>query len=395
MLAARTGRLRPFALPRGNAGAFLHAVTPLAMLVIIGVECALLAAFLPGTVERLAHGPVADFHNLYQPARDRELAGLYSPALVLILQPLAFLPEMTAYRVMFCANVAAAAGIGFVAQRGVSSLEAKIAVALAPLALPQMHWAIRLGHITPVLAMAALAGLLLLPSRPRLGALLLATMSLKPQYLVAPAAYLLWRRSWTPLIVLASVSASAAAVGLLLVGPAAAVEYVGRYLDWGPNSTDNLLPVQQSWLISWTGVQISFGREANPLITVDLILFSLAVALFAWLRVQDHAAHAVVALMFVPLTPYAQFYDGALVLVAIALILRTELHATAKFAICSGLYLAAVVTQSNVIFPTSDVLGDAHTDGAFWLTPAMVLAAAAIVVGCARWRVSTKGRATW
>ena len=32
-------------------------------------------------------------------------------------------------------------------------------------------------------------------------------------------------------------------------------------------------------MISWTGVQISLGHEPHPLITLDLILLSLGVAL--------------------------------------------------------------------------------------------------------------------
>jgi hypothetical protein len=175
-------------------------------------------------------------------------------------------------------------------------------------------------------------------------------------------------------------SIAIAVPGLLLVGPSAIGEYVGRYVDWGPNSTDNLLPVQQSWMISWTGFQISLGREANPLVTIDLMLFSLAVALFAWLRLRGHAASAVIALMFIPLTPYAQFYDGALVMVAIALILRTDLDALLKTGLCLGLYCAAVATQTNVIFPPRDVLGGAHTDGLFWITPAFVAVAALVVL---------------
>ena len=64
--------------------------------------------------------------------------------------------------------------------------------------------------------------------------------------------------------------------------------------------------------------------------------------------------------MFIPLTPYAQFYDGAFVLVAIALIVRAGLPGATAGLLCAGLYLAAVVTQSNVNFPVKDVLGPAR-----------------------------------
>jgi hypothetical protein len=164
----------------------------------------------------------------------------------------------------------------------------------------------------------------------------------------------------------------------VVLGPGAFADFVALYLDWGPNSTDNLLPVQQSWMISWTGVQISMGAEPNPLITLDFILLSLAIAMFAWARTSERAGIAAIGLMFVPLAPYAQFYDGAFVLVGIALILRAGLPGMTAGLLCAGLYLAAVVTQSNVNFPVKDVLGPGTSDGFYWLTPALVLATGVI-----------------
>ena len=45
-----------------------------------------------------------------------------------------------------------------------------------------------------------------------------------------------------------------------------------------------------------------------------------------------------------------------------------------------GLYAAAVVTQSNVVFPVKDVLGPAYTHGVYWLAPAMVAATALLAL---------------
>jgi hypothetical protein len=370
----------PAVLPGIAVSGLLRALAPYALLAAIGVELALLTAFLPETVDRLVNGPSADFHNLYQPARDRELAGLYSPFLILLFQPLALLPEMAAYRLFFVVNVAALVGVSLLMQRGVRLIEARVAVALAPLALPQVHWALRLGHLTPLLAVALLGGLILLQTRPRWGAVVLAFVSLKPQYAIAPLVYLCWKRQFRLVAVMAGLSAALAAAGFALAGPDSVPRFFARYVDWGPNSTDNLLPVQQSWMISWTGFQLSLWREANPLITFDLIALSLAIAMFTWSRAGRPAGAAVVALMLVPLTPYAQFYDGALVLVAIALILRTGLATWTRVSLSAGLYLAAIVTQANIPFPAKDVLGPAQSNGVYWLTPAFVLAAAAIAL---------------
>ena len=362
------------AAPRDQLAVVARAVSPYALLVVIGIELALLTAFLPDTVDRFLHGPTSDFHNLYEVARNRDVPGLYSPFLVALLYPIAQLPEMQAYQTFFAINLACVVTIALIAQSAVRSFEAKTAVALAAFALPQMHWALRLGHMTPLLALVALAALITLRRRPVRGALLLALLSLKPQYLIAPVAYFAVTRQVRPIAIVVGTSSALAAFGFMLIGPAGVVEFASLYLDWGPNSSDNLLPVQQSWMISWTGVQISLGREANPLLTFDLILLSLAIAAVAWLRTDTARGVAAIALMFLPLTPYAQFYDGALVLVPIALLLRTDLPGVAKAGFCAAIYLAAIATQANVNFPATDILGVAHTNGFFWLTPVLVAA---------------------
>lgn len=358
----------------------IRAASPYALLACIGVELALLTAFLPGTIDRLLHGPVADFHNLYEPARDRELPGLYSPFLILVLQPIAWLPEMQAYRMFFVLNAACIVAIGIIAQRAVHSWEARTVVALAPIALPQVHWALRLGHLTPIIALIALIAFMALREKPTRAAVLLSLLALKPQYLVAPMAYLVTARQWRPLAITFGLAGAMAFGGMALVGPGAVPELAARYLDWAPNSTDNLLPIQQSWMVSWPGVQISLGMEVHPLITLDLVLLSLAIAVCAWLRTDRPLHGAVIALMLIPLTPYAQFYDGLLVLVAIALILGTNLVTPVRAGLCVGLYAAAVATQSSVVFPVKDVLGPAHTEGVYWLAPAMVAAVGVFVL---------------
>lgn len=371
--------------------AALRAASPFLLLAGVGIELALLAAYLPGTLDRFLHGPVADFHNLYQPARDRELPGLYSPFLVVILQPLAWMPEMAAYRAMFAINSACLVAVALIAAGAVRSWEARTVVALAPIALPQAHWALRLGHLTPVIVLIALLALLSLRARPGQAAALFALLSLKPQYLIAPVAYLISTRAWRGLAITAGLSAAMAVVGLAVIGPGSIGELTSRYLDWGPNSTDNLLPIQQSWMVSWPGVQISAGLEADALVTLDLVLLSLGIAVCTWLRAAAWAHAATVALMMIPVTPYAQFYDGALVLAAIALLLRSEFSSLTKGALCGLLYAAAVATQSSVVFPVKDVLGPAHSHGFFWLAPAMV--AATCVIALTAGRSEAKGGA--
>jgi|CXWL01.1.fsa_nt_gi energy-converting hydrogenase Eha subunit C len=378
MLAIHAAPAWPISRQRGTA--WLAAVAPFGLLAFVGLELALLTAFLGDTVNSFLHGPTADFHNLYEVAHNRELPGLYSPFLVVLLYPIALLPEMAAYRVFFALNVGCVIGIALMMPTAVRSFEARTALALAPLALPQLHWALRLGHLTPAICFIALLALVTLHRRPVRGVIMLALLSIKPQYLIAPMAYLVWKRYFRLAAIVVGASALLAAAGFALIGPSSIGQFVSYYLDWGPNSADNLLPVQQSWMVSWPGFQISLGNEAHPLITIDLILLSLAVALFAWTRADAASSAAVTGLMLIPLTPYAQFYDGALVLVGIALLLRTHLSNTLKAALCIGLYGAALATQANVDFPTKDLLAAAHTDGVFWLAPALVAAATVLAV---------------
>ena len=58
------------------------------------------------------------------------------------------------------------AGVAYLAQRPVASMPAKMAVVLGVFALPQTHWAMRVGHFTEMLAFAALGGMLLSDRRP-------------------------------------------------------------------------------------------------------------------------------------------------------------------------------------------------------------------------------------
>jgi hypothetical protein len=346
----------------------------------IGVELAVLVAFAPDTLHRGWHGPTGDFHNLYVRGRDLELMGLYNPVLTPLLYPLHFLGELNAYRLVFAMNVASLSILAFIAQRYVASVEAKVAVVLAVLSFPQMHWALRLGHLTPMLAVVALSGLLLLERRPRIAAVTLSVLSLKPQYAIAPFLYLLRRRMFTLAALMLGAAAAMALLGFAVIGPASLKDFLALYLDWGPDSSDNLLPIQQSWMYSWPGVQISLGLEPNPVITFDLMLLSLGVVALAWVRTGPVRGVCITAFAMLLFTPYAQFYDFGLVLVGMALLLRCALSPAVTLVAFGGLYLAAVATQANTIYPTKDLLGPAQTDGVYWLTPALLLVIAALAI---------------
>jgi hypothetical protein len=348
--------------------------------IAVGVELAVLVAFAPDTVARGWNGPTGDFHNLYVRGRDLQLMGMYNPVLTPLLYPLHWLGELNAYRFLFAVNLCSLFAVAVIAQRAVNSLEAKAAVFLAVVAFPQMHWALRLGHLTPLLALVSLTALLMFGRRPRGAAAMLSLLSIKPQYAVAPFLYLLRQRAFRLAAIMLGAAAALAVVGFLVIGPASIREFLSLYFDWGSDSADDLLPIQQSWMYSWPGVQISLGLEPNPVITFDLMLLSLGIVLLAWLRTDARGGLCVTAFAMLLLTPYAQFYDFGLAVVGMALLLRSGINPPLAAVLFGGLYVAAVVTQSNTIYPTKDLLGPAQTDGVYWLTPAILFVIAVIAI---------------
>jgi hypothetical protein len=375
---------RPLAIPgiaaRVNAQAMVRAVAPYLLITACGIELATLCAWLPDTMRLGWNHPTGDFRNLYEPARDLDLVGLYSPFLAPLLHPLTWLGELNAFRAFFVLNCAAMLAIAGIAQSRVRSLEAKCAVALGVLSVPQLHWAARMGHLTPMLALVALAGLMLVQRKPRAGALVLSILSFKPQYAVAPFILLLRERRWHLAGLMFAAACAMAMAGFLAIGLGEIREYLSIAFDWGPDSRDNLLPVQQSWLYSWPGVQISAGFEPHPLVTFQLIGLSLLTVVLAWVNTDAPTRACVAAFAMLLLTPYAQFYDFGLIVVGMVLLLSCRFDARLKASIWSALWLAALVTQDNTIFPSKDLLGAATTDGFYWLTPAVLATVAVIAV---------------
>ena len=125
----------------------------------IGIELMALVAWIPDTLDvwfRPDTSGYGDFPIFYRQAQAFSLNATYSPGLGVLMHPLAHFSMRVAFMIYTGVNVAAVLGIAFVAQRSVTSAPAKVAVALGVLALPQMHWAIRVGHFMQVLALATL-----------------------------------------------------------------------------------------------------------------------------------------------------------------------------------------------------------------------------------------------
>jgi hypothetical protein len=326
---------------------------PALLLALVGIELAALVALLPDTVAIWWQGkPSPDFQLLLNAARDLQPNGLYSPGLSILLYPLTLLDQANAYRVYTGLGALAVVAIAYLAQRGIRPVEARVAVALGVISIPQMHWALRFGHMTPFLALAALGGFLLLRRRPYLAGLCFAFLVLKPQYAPIPALYLLWTRNVRALAALVGgavllETAGFAAAGFGEIGP-----YVKGLLDMGSDSRDNLLAVQQAWQYAWPGFLISAGLDPNPLLVMDALALSLAAVVLVWLRGNAPTAAAAAALGMLVVAPYANFYDWGLLVVAGVLLLRADIRWKSLLPVITvGLYVALIATQAATPWP--------------------------------------------
>lgn len=369
--------------------ASLRACVPLLLLcVAIGIELTVLASWLPDTMQVWLHPDTAgygDFPSFYRNAQGINLNATYSPGLALLMHPLTYFSMRTAFQIYFGLNVAALLGVAFLAQGAVRSPAAKVAVVLGVLALPQTHWALRVGHFTEILALAALCGLLLSERRPVLAGLLLGVLALKPQYLPVPLLYLAFTRNWRAL------GACVGALGgLALAGVAAivvregqgSISYIGHfYVAAGGFVAHHLTTGQQDqmyvqgWQYSWAGFLISAGIDPNPLLVADLLLLSLGALVLAWWKCNASTAKVATALGMLLLVPHSTFYNWSMIAVAAALLLRADVRPRWLVPLSiGGLALAMAATQNATPFPIPvDHFRPAGTRGLYWIQPAVLL----------------------
>jgi hypothetical protein len=361
-------------------------IVPALLFAAIGVEVMVLVAWLPDTLgiwffpNKNGYG---DFPIFYHNASAFQLNGFYSPGLSVLMYPLSYLSMRPAFGVYFGINVLALAGVAYLAQRPVASLPAKIAVMLGVFALPQTHWALRVGHFTEILAFAALGGLLLSDRKPVAAGVLIAVLALKPQYLPVPLLYLLWTKNWRALIVSVGGLAALGTIGLAVFALRAEhagslVSYVSNFYGSGIEHTAQFLTFgqedqtyQQGWQYSWYGFLVSARITPNPLIAADLFVLSAAATVLVWWKCTPSVAKVAAALGMLLVTPHSTFYNWSMLAVAGALLLRSDLRPRYLTPILiTGMCFAAVATQKATPFPlVPDVYRPASTLGLYWLQP--------------------------
>jgi hypothetical protein len=361
----------------------------------VGVELMVLAAWLPDTLDTWLHPDTAgygDFPVFYRNAQHVSLNATYSPGLSLLMHPLTHFSMRVAFQIYVAVNVAALCGVAWLAQRAVRSPYAKAAVALGVLALPQTHWALRVGHFTEILALVALCGLLLSERRPVWAGLLLGVLALKPQYLPVPLLYLAVTKNWRALgacvgalggLALAGVAAMVARQGFGMVG------YIGDYYLAAVGFVmQNMTTGQQDqiyvagWQYSWSGFLISAGIDPNPLLVGDLLLLSFGALALAWWKCNRSTAKVATALGMLLLTPHSTFYHWSMITVAAALLLRADVRPRYMVPVMiAGLALAMAATQNATQFPVPvDLFRPAGTRGLYWIQPAALATVLALAI---------------
>ena len=398
--------------PRDEAADRLAALgrclVPVLLLLFAGCEASVLAAWLPGTLHQwwragpLAPGdrPMGDWSVFYDSAKHFSPNGLYNPGLAVIERPLTLLSMATAYRLYVALAALAVLATAFLAQRYVRSPEAKLAVVLGVVALPEMQFALRGAVLTPFLALGTLAGFLLLERHPARAGACFAVLMLKPSFAPLLVLYLVFRRQWRALAVMAAVTAAMSAAGFAAMGGGYALTYARLPFSLGASQGGWLSPTAQTWQHSWPGVLISAGITPRPVLWLELVLLSLVTISVAWRRTDIDTQAAVTALGMLLVTPYAMSYDWALLAVGGVLLLRAggRARALVPFLLVGG-FAAAVLTQAATPYPPPPLvirdgapLWSHATYGFYWSAPFALVAIMALAVAGRRARRASAGR---
>ncbi len=339
----------------------------------IGIELMTLVTWLPETLRvwwGANPGEMGDFEIFYRKAASSTPLNQYSPGLIFLMRPLSFLGLAPAFQVYTAVNVAALLAVAYLAQRPVRSLEARVVVFLAVIALPQAHWALRTGHFVPVLALLALSGFLLTERRPLLAGICFGLLMLKPQYLPIPILYLLWTRNWRAVLGAAGTILVLSAAGMATIGADAFIDQLRRLVQTGLDHSELYVPAQQAIQYSWQGFFLSAGLEPSPLLTVDLLVLSFGAVVLVWMIGAPSAAKVAAALGILLLAPYSTFYNWGMIAVAGALLLRADVRPRALIPAVLALgVIAAAATQKATPYPIPNLLDASGTYGLYWLQP--------------------------
>ncbi|HEX5939830.1 MAG TPA: glycosyltransferase family 87 protein [Dehalococcoidia bacterium] len=295
------------------------------------------------------------------------------PSIIFLYLPGSFLPGDGAYHAAFIVIALATVALATWTAAYFDSWPARLAVFLAVLALPITQLALRLSQPAALYGLAMLAGFTFHARRmPVPAALCFSFLSLKPQFLVLPLLYLLYRRSWRTALWTACLSIAGFLAGAALVGPTATWNLVELTYDL---TIDGPHPLQQAWMYNWQGFALALAGEPLRTAATLLSISSLMLVAVACVR-RPAASAALVIAASVLVVPYVLFYDW-LILCGAAAIAMAYFSATEGRNWLGVLFLFVWVGvwathESLPLFGSQ--AGDLPESEVYWSTVSLVIA---------------------
>jgi hypothetical protein len=214
------------------------------------------------------------------------LAYFNPPFFALLFLPLSHLSLGQAYQVWTLANLLLVGVSTWLLWKLAAPLDRRWRLVLAAgfLALYPVTYGLRLGQFSILLVTgSASASLLLRRRRERAAGLALALLLIKPELLVPPALFLIWKRRWRVLQTLVPATLLAVAASVFVTGWRAALAYPGYLLGsvhWQNNGVGTAL------MFGWNGMIAALWRSGPQRVELLgaalLTLAGLAAAAYVW-----------------------------------------------------------------------------------------------------------------
>jgi hypothetical protein len=212
------------------------------------------------------------------------LAYFNPPFFAFMLTPLTVLSLEHAYQVWTASNLVLLAADLWMVWRVASPLRRplRIVLALGFVTLAPVTYGLLLGQFSLILVTSWMAAFLLLRARhERWGGAARAPLLIKPELLLPVVLFLVLKRRWRALAILAPITVLAGALSVAVVGLTPALAYPGyllRSTQWQGNG------IASNVMFNWNGVVAMFWSQPTtvPVATVALALLSLATLTCVW-----------------------------------------------------------------------------------------------------------------
>jgi Glycosyltransferase family 87 len=324
----------------------------------------------------------------------RALKGNFrSPPSVLFLYiPLSYAGHDLAYEIAFFVLAAASIALAAWTASYFSSWPARLAVALAILALPILQLALRLSQPSAIYALALLAGFILdRRKRPTLAGAAFAIVSMKPQFLVLPMVLLAVNGSTRTVVWTAIFSSAAFLAGAALVGPQAMIHYFELNFEL---LTDGPALLQEAWMYNWQGFALALTGEPQRLPAAMLSLATLLALGVVWMRRLPGIPAITIATSLLA-APYVLFYDWIILAAAgaLAACALTEWRQRVWLGVIMLLVAGGVWATQDDLPVFGNRSGGIPSGVIYWSTASLALALMVAAVAFEAFRATPGGQA--